>query len=86
MANAKVCWNGTTQIAKRGESDMANFRPHYRKCMKCEDRENCQGMCADVCVEEVFKMEERKERLKQFEVDLYTSKRIQKYRKRKRGR
>lgn len=65
---------------------MSDFKPHYRRCMKCGERESCQGMCADVCEEEVLKIGERKERLKQFELDLYASRRMQKYRKRKRGR
>lgn len=74
------------QIAKRGENDMSSFKPHYSRCARCDDKANCQGMCADVCEDEVLKIGERKERLKQFEIDLYTAKRIQKYKKRKRGR
>ena len=65
---------------------MSNFKPHYVRCARCDKKEVCQAMCVDVCEDEVFKIGERKERLKQFELDLYTSKRIQKYRKRKRGR
>ena len=86
-ANAKVCWNGITEIVeRRGENNMSNFKPHYKRCLRCDEKDKCQGMCVDACADEVFKIEMRKEKLKESELDLYTTRRIQKYVKLKRRR
>ena len=48
---------------------MKKHNPNYRRCFKCEHRAECKAMCVDVCIDEVKRLEARKQIKK--EADIY---------------
>ena len=47
------------------------FRANYRRCMRCENKSGCRAMCVDVCVDEIKRLEARKQLAKEIDANQY---------------
>jgi hypothetical protein len=48
-----------------------DYKPHWKRCKDCEEKESCEAMCVDVCWDEIMWIEARKQYRRQYMLDNY---------------